>query len=226
MRFAGGIDFIKDDELQANGPHCPFAERFTKVFQVIKRHAEQTGRKVMYACNITGEIDEMLERQELVAESGGTCVMVSLNSAGLPALVALRRSAKTAIPWASQRLGHLQPVPSYRNELHRLSSSGAWRVDHLHVNGLSNKFCEADESVIASARECLKPMFEAPARGFEIMPVFSSGQSVKQAPATWAALGSSDLIYALSMGHHGASGIAAGCRRFTRLGRQRWLVSR
>ncbi len=23
----GGIDFIKDDELQADGPHCPFDER-------------------------------------------------------------------------------------------------------------------------------------------------------------------------------------------------------
>ena len=37
-----------------------------------------------------------------------------------------------------------------------------WRVagvDHMHVNGLHNKFCESDESVIASARECLTPMF-------------------------------------------------------------------
>ena len=26
----GGIDFIKDDELQADGPHCPFAERLRR----------------------------------------------------------------------------------------------------------------------------------------------------------------------------------------------------
>ena len=35
-----------------------------------------------------------------------------------------------------------------------------WRlagVDHMHVNGLANKFCEDDASVIASARECLTP---------------------------------------------------------------------
>jgi len=33
-----------------------------------------------------------------------------------------------------------------------------WRVagiDHTHVNGLRNKFCETDESVVASARACL-----------------------------------------------------------------------
>ena len=91
-----------------------------------------------------------------------------------------------------------------------------WRlagIDHTHVNGLSNKFCESDESVIASARECLTPMFEAPNKGCEIMPVFSSGQSARQAPATYAALGSTDLIFAAGggiMAH--PQGPAAGVR--------------
>lgn len=45
------------------------------------------------------------------------------------------------------------------------------------------------------------------------MPVFSSGQSAKQAPATFAALGSTDLIYAAGggiMAH--PAGPAAGVR--------------
>jgi ribulose-bisphosphate carboxylase large chain len=89
-----------------------------------------------------------------------------------------------------------------------------WRlagIDHTHVNGLSNKFCEPDDSVIASARACLTPMFEPPNPGCVIMPVFSSGQSAKQAPATYKALGSIDLIYAAGggiMGH--PQGPAAG----------------
>jgi len=91
-----------------------------------------------------------------------------------------------------------------------------WRlagIDHTHVNGLRNKFCESDESVIASARECLTPMFPAPNPGCEIMPVFSSGQSARQAPDTFKALGSTDLIYACGggiMGH--PMGVAAGVR--------------
>jgi ribulose-bisphosphate carboxylase large chain len=83
----------------------------------------------------------------------------------------------------------------------------------MHVNGLDNKFCEDDASVIASAKECLRPIFEAPLPGCEIMPVFSSGQTARQAPATYAALGSTDLIFACGggiMGHPG--GIAAGVR--------------
>jgi len=91
-----------------------------------------------------------------------------------------------------------------------------WRlagIDHTHVNGLDNKFCEPNDSVIASARACLTPMFPAPHPGCEIMPVFSSGQSAKQPPATFAALGSTDLIYAAGggiMAH--PQGPAAGVR--------------
>jgi ribulose-bisphosphate carboxylase large chain len=78
-----------------------------------------------------------------------------------------------------------------------------WRlagIDHTHVNGIDNKFCEENESVIASARECLTPMFEAPLPGCEVMPVFSSGQSARQVAATYTALGSTDLIYAAGGG--------------------------
>jgi ribulose-bisphosphate carboxylase large chain len=69
-----------------------------------------------------------------------------------------------------------------------------WRlagVDHLHVNGLNNKFCESNDSVIASARECLKPMLG----GYTVLPVFSSGQWAGQAPDTYRELDSVDLLY-------------------------------
>ena len=62
----GGIDFIKDDELQADGPHCPFAQRVEAVMRVINNHADRTDKKVMFAFNLTGEIDQMLTRHDLV----------------------------------------------------------------------------------------------------------------------------------------------------------------
>ena len=68
----------------------------------------------------------------------------------------------------------------------------------MHVNGLQNKFCESDESVVQSAKECLTPLFAG--QPCLAMPVFSSGQSAKQAPLTYKALGSSDLIYAAGGG--------------------------
>lgn len=210
----GAIDFIKDDELQADGPHCPFHQRLRAVMDVINRAADRDGRKVMYACNITGEIDEMLGRHDAIVAAGGTCAMVSMNSVGLPALVALRRHS--ALPLHGHRNGWGMYGRSPAIGMSYIAYQKLWRlagVDHMHVNGIRNKFCEDDASVIASARECLAPMFPAPHPGCEIMPVFSSGQTAAQAPDTYKALGSTDLIYACGGGlvAH-PSGIAAGVR--------------
>jgi ribulose-bisphosphate carboxylase large chain len=219
----GGIDFIKDDELQADGPHCPFEERLAAVMRVLGEHADRTGKMVMYAANITGEMDEMLRRHDQVAAAGGTCVMVSIHSIGLAALVALRRHARLAIHGHRNGWGLLGRSPAIGVSF--VAWQKLWRlagIDHVHCNGLANKFCEPDDSVIASARECLRPMFDVPGKGCEIMPVFSSGQTAWQAPGTYSALGSTDLIFAAGggiMAHPG--GIAAGVRSL----RQAWQAA-
>jgi len=214
MLAEAGVDFIKDDELQADGPHCSFDQRIPAVLNVLSSHAEKTGKRVMYAANITGEIDQMMHRHDLVVAHGGACVMASVNSVGLPALTALRRHAKVAIH--GHRNGWGMFSRSHATGMSFIAFQKFWRlagIDHIHVNGLRNKFCEDDASVIASARECLTPMFPAPHKGCEIMPVFSSGQSARQAPDTYKALGSMDLIYACGGGilAHPA-GPAAGVR--------------
>lgn len=210
----GGIDFIKDDELQCDGPHCPFEERLNAVMRVIRDHADRTGKMVMYAANVTGEMDEMLRRHDQVAAAGGTCVMVSIHSVGLPGVAALRRHSAMAIHGHRNGWGLLGRSRDIAVSF--VAWQKLWRlagVDHLHCNGIANKFWEADESVIASARECLRPMFETHGRGCEVMPVLASGQTARQAPATYAALGTTDLLFAAGggiMAHPG--GVAAGVR--------------
>ncbi|RSY78354.1 ribulose 1,5-bisphosphate carboxylase [Sphingomonas koreensis] len=209
-----GIDFIKDDELQADGPHCPFDERISAVMRVINDHADKTGKKVMFAANLTGEIDEMLARHDHVVAEGGTCIMASMNSIGLPAMKMLRAHSQLPIHGHRNGWGMLGRSPAIG--MSYIAFQKLWRlagIDHTHVNGIDNKFCESNDSVIASARECLTPMFPAPHKGCEIMPVFSSGQSAKQAAPTYAALGSVDCMFAAGggiMAHPG--GPAAGVR--------------
>ncbi|KMO14237.1 ribulose-bisphosphate carboxylase large subunit family protein, partial [Methylobacterium platani] len=189
----GGIDFIKDDELQADGPHCPFDDRARAVMRVVNDHAERTGKTVMVAFNLTGEIDQMRRRHDLVRDLGGTCVMASLNSVGLVGMIELARMSELPIHAHRNGWGYLTRHPllgwSY------VAWQKVWRLagaDHMHVNGLDNKFFEDDDSVVASARTCLTPLF--PDKPCLAMPVFSSGQTVRQAPGTFAALGSTDLI--------------------------------
>lgn len=208
----GGIDFIKDDELQANGPHSPLKARVDAIMPLINAHADRTGKKVMYAFNISGDIDEMREHHDHVIAAGGTCVMVAVNSVGLAGVAHLRRHCQVALHghragWGLlSRSPHIGMAFAAYHKLWRLAG-----VDHIHVNGLRNKFSEEDDSVIASARACQAPLFAPPSPGHEVMPVFSSGQSAAQVEDTHAALGNSDLIYCCGggiMAHPG--GIAGG----------------
>ena len=203
-----GIDFFKDDELQANARHCPFDERVRAVMRVIRDHRDRTGKSVMYAFNLTGEIDEMRRRHDLVKREGGTCIMASLNSVGLVGMIELARHTELPIHGHRNGWGYMSRHPSLGWDY--VAWQKIWRlagVDHMHVNGIGNKFSESDESVIRSARAVLAPLYgDLPAVA---MPVFSSGQTIRQAHPTYAALKRADLIFASGggiMAHPGGPG--------------------
>ena len=206
----GGIDFSKDDELQADGPHCPFEERVKRVMAIVNRAADRSGRKAMVAFNLTGDLDQMRRRHDIVLAAGGTCVMACLNAIGLVGLHELRRHSQLPIHAHRAGWGYLNRSPALGwdyapwQKLWRLAGA-----DHMHVNGLANKFSEPDDSVIAAARAELAPLWpEAP---MTAMPVFSSGQTGLQAAGTHAALGCADLIHTAGGGIFGhPQGVAAG----------------
>lgn len=205
---AADIDFIKDDELIADPPYAPFDDRLRAVMPVLQRHADRLGRMPMYAINISGSIDEMLRRHDAVLAAGGTCVMVSINWVGFAGVEHLRSHAQLPIHGHRNGWGALTRHPGLGFSFQAYQK--LWRlagVDHLHVNGLRSKFCESDDSVIASARACLSPW----AGQQPLMPVSSSGQWAGQAPDLYAALGSVDLMHLAGGGIIGhPDGIAAG----------------
>jgi len=208
-----GLDFIKDDELQANGPGCPLAARAEKVMAVLNDHAERAGRKVMYAFNITDEIDAMARHAEMLERLGATCAMVSLNWIGVTGLRFLRE--RTALPIHGHRNGWGLFSRSPDIGIAFPVMQKIWRMagaDHIHVNGLANKFTEPDGAVMEAARSV-----QAPLPGTErcALPVFSSGQTVWQIDPTARQLGNQDFLLCAGggiMSH--PMGIAAGVIAF------------
>lgn len=207
---AGGIDFIKDDELQADGPACPFEDRVTAVMDAVNHAADKSGEKVMVAFNLTGEIDEMRRRHDLVRDLGGTCVMACLTAVGMSGMIELGRH--TELPIHAHRAGWGAMTRDPLLGWSYPAWSKLWRLagaDHMHVNGLDNKFTEANDSIIASTRSLRDPLFQT--AGMQAVPVFSSGQTIRQAAATLNAAGSSDFLVTAGggvMAHPG--GVASG----------------
>lgn len=210
MLVGGGIDFIKDDELQADGTYCPFEDRVEKVMRVVNQAADKTGRKAMVAFNISGDLDQMRRRHDFVLAHHGTCVMVCLNSVGLTGVTAFRKHSALPIHAHRAGWGYLNRSPVLGWEF--TAWQKIWRlagVDHLHVNGLRNKFSENDESVIVAAQSVAQPLFDSNA--MKAVPVFSSAQTGLQAYDTFNAVGSSDLIVTAGGGIFGhPDGVAAG----------------
>ena len=210
-----GIDFVKDDELQADGPACPFDARARAVMAALHGAAEATGRLAMYAFNLTGEVDEMRARLDLLGQLGATCAMVSLNSVGLAGLRALRDHSALPIHGHRNGWGLLSRSPDIGIAFPAMQA--LWRLagaDHLHVNGLSNKFSEPDATVIEAARSVQAPLGPSSGPGDPALPVFSSAQTAWQVGPTMAALGNDDFLLCAGggiMAHPGgpAAGIAS-----------------
>lgn len=187
-----GIDFIKDDELLSSSANSPFEERVKAVMKVINKIADTNGKKIMYAFNISGDVDEMLRRYETIVNAGGTCAMISLNSVGISGVKKICGIGELAIHGHRNGWGMLTRHPLLGIEF--TAYQKLWRlagVDQIHVNGIQNKFWESDDSVVKSIEACLKPM----AGGYSVLPVVSSGQWGGQAFETWRRTKTIDLLY-------------------------------
>ena len=205
-----GLDFIKDDELNADPPFAPLARRVPAVMEEVERAAQRTGKKTMVAFNITGDIDHMLHGHDLVQRAGGTCVMVNVICVGIAAVAHLRRHCALPIHGHRAMYGALARAPLLGigfgafQKLFRLAG-----VDHLHVGGFNSKFYEDDHEVGESIRACLLPLFG----GYQVMPAISSAQWAGSAMDIFAATQTMDVIHLAGGGiiaHPG--GTAAGVR--------------
>lgn len=191
---AAGLDFIKDDEVCADPDHAPLAARIPAVMAAVRAHRDKTGKSVMVAFNITDETDAMRRHADLIAREGGTCAMVSLNWCGFSAIETLRASTDLALHGHRNGFGAFSRHPLLGISFQAYQT--LWRlagVDHMHVHGVQGKFAQDDEEVISSARDCVTALTDG--GDDRVMPAFSSGQWAGTVPATFEAIGHTDVMF-------------------------------
>ncbi len=217
-----GVDIVKDDEVCADPAHAPLEARVKAVMAVIRAHADRTGKRVMYAFNVSDDADAMRRHTDLVEAEGGSCVMASLNWCGFSAIQALRRHTRLAIHGHRNGYGALSRHPLLGMGFQAYSTM--WRlagIDHLHVYGLQGKFAQSDDEVIESTRDCLARLDDA--SDDRVLPVVSNGQWAGTVPLTWSSLGTDDVAFMAGGGIVGhPDGAAAGVASI----RQAWDAAR
>jgi len=121
--------------------------------------------------------------------------MVCMSSVGLTGLRALRNRSPMTIHGHRAGWGIYSRSPDIGINFPVMQK--LWRLagaDHLHVNGLANKFTETDDVIAQSATSVQTPVTEGgPAH--LAMPVYSSGQTVWQIDPARTLLGNDDFIY-------------------------------
>jgi hypothetical protein len=166
---------------------------------VIRDHAARSGRTVMYAFNLTGEVDEMRRRHDLVLAEGGTVVMASMHSVGLTGMLALRRHSQLPIHAHRNGWGALGRHPNHGIFLCRVVqalAAGRGRTISMST-GLPTSSAKATKAR-SLARSVLSPLWTT----CPMLPCRSSPPARRsdRRPRTWAALGSDDLIHAAGGG--------------------------
>lgn len=188
-----GADIVVEDVVQPDTANCPFDERVKEVNRVILRHAERTGKQVIYAFDVTGSIDDMRYRHDIVRDEGGTCIQIGLSAVGLAASIAMGRY--TQLPLHGLARGWRQVTQNNLGGWQFDAYSALYRlagIDHLHL-GFSGQ--EGDGAILDNARSLLHPLFDY--KACVPMPAICEGKGAPTPSAILRYLNSSDIIHLL-----------------------------
>jgi ribulose-bisphosphate carboxylase large chain len=85
-RFAkAGADIVKDDHNLADQRWAPFSERVRRCQEAVAKASRETGGRTLYFPNISGPLDQLAARLDLVAAVGCRGVLVNLLPQGVDA---------------------------------------------------------------------------------------------------------------------------------------------
>ena len=204
----GGLDLIKDDETLTDQAFCPLEERARLVLEALDQARSETGKRVLYAINVTAGADTIVERWERVAQHGASCAMVDVLTAGFDALRALRGACRVPIHVHRAMHGALTRSQDFGIDMRVLCRLVRMcGGDQLHVGSASGKMEHPQElpALLASLKE--------PWHGLRpVLPVSSGGLHPGLVPAELAAFGN-DVVLQAGGGIHGhPQGTTAGAR--------------
>lgn len=209
-----GLDFIKDDELQANAPSAPFDERFRLVSAALDRAADVTGRRIPFAFNISDNWDQMRRHRDSVCAKSRDILMVTIESVGHAAVSML--SKDSPVPLHAHRAGWAVRDRAPGLGMSFRAYQKLWRlagIDQLHVGGLDSKFYQRNSDVIDAIQDCWAP--HSKTIDDTLLPVLSSGQTYRHVATTLDATVRTDFLMLAGGGILGhPNGPAAGVESF------------
>ena len=200
-----GVDIVKDDEILGDLPGCPALDRVRACRPVIDEVALATGKRCLYAVNVTGRAHEVLDRARRLVDAGANALLFNGLTHGWSVLESLAASVDVPVFLHPALAGALAAAPDHGFAWSVLLGTlpglaGADAVLHPSSVG-SLPFSRADEEGV---RDALR------ARG--LAPVPSAGVHPGVVPALLDLYGADVVLNAGTGIMDHPSGPAAGVR--------------
>lgn len=135
----GGVDVIKDDHGITNQIHAPFEERVKACAEAVANSNAKTGKKTIFAANVSADGNETIERAYRAKELGATGLMVAPALVGFSMLNKLATDENLNLPIISH--------PAFSGGFVMNQNSG---IDFTTWFGLLNRIFGADMSIFVS----------------------------------------------------------------------------
>lgn len=174
----GGIDIIKDDHGLADQPFAPFQERMQRCAAAVNEGSQKSGYRCIYAPNITGPANQIVDRAFEAKQAGAGGVMLAPGLTGFDVMRQLAEDDSFALPifshpaWLGSFAVHPDHGVSHRvifGQIPRLAGADAT----IYVNyGGRFSFSRRDcRNIVAGAGTPLgqiKPIFPTPGGGMTL----------------------------------------------------------
>lgn len=157
--WLGGLDVAKDDEMLADAPWSPLAERATLLGEASRRAARETGVPKAYLANITDEVDQLAALHDTAVSAGAAMVMVNAMPVGLSGVRLLRRHSTVPVVTHFPLIAAMSRITAHGvhsrvlTRLQRLVGA-----DVIIMPGLGDRMMTPEAEVLDNVRACLAPM--------------------------------------------------------------------
>lgn len=204
----GGLDLIKDDETLTDQAFCPLDERARCVLEALDQARSETGKRTLYAVNLTASAADVARRWDTVKQYGATCAMIDVLTAGFDAVRELRRVVNVPIHGHRAMHGAMTRAKDFGIDMLVFARlARLCGVDQLHIGSAGGKMGHASR---------LPPLLRAlqePWHGLKpMMAVSSGGLHPGLVPNEVRAFGNDSCLQAGGGVHGHPDGTRAGAR--------------
>ncbi|MCF3574648.1 RuBisCO large subunit C-terminal-like domain-containing protein [Planktothrix agardhii] len=93
-----GLDIIKDDEIMGDLNTAPTLERLRACRPILDQIKQETRRTVLYAINVTGNAQTLLEKARILVKEGANALLLNVLTYGFSVLEALAADPELNVP--------------------------------------------------------------------------------------------------------------------------------